>query len=201
MGRKDRTGGTQGGAQAQREAAGVRARRAFDLPFQRHMGVPYADFVLNIQPDDYLQLNGRVQGLLDDAPRLQAMQVCLFWRIMAPPVVPSCWHSRPLQGLLDDAPRLQAMQVCLFWRAHMIAPPVQPMPRPCRCACSGAHTVAPPVTALMLAFADTCLPAPASTVQLGALCDPFGDLAICSIARCVARHSALHAQSASLWRA
>jgi hypothetical protein len=39
------------------------------------MGVPYADFALNIQPDDYLQLNGRVQALLDSPGRLQGMQV------------------------------------------------------------------------------------------------------------------------------
>jgi len=49
--------------------------RAFDLPFQRHMGMPYADFVLNIQPDDYRQLNRRVQALLDDPPQLRRMQV------------------------------------------------------------------------------------------------------------------------------
>ena len=62
-------------------------RRAFDLPFQRHMGVPYSDFVLNIQPDDYLQLNARVQALLDNPARLQGMQArhsCLIWRAHAP---------------------------------------------------------------------------------------------------------------------
>lgn len=50
------------------------ACRAFDLPFQRHMGVPYSDFVLNIQPDDYRQLNSRVQRLLDNPAQLRAMQ-------------------------------------------------------------------------------------------------------------------------------
>ena len=49
--------------------------RANDLPFQRHMGVPYSDFVLNIQPDDYLQLNKRLQHLLDNPAELRAMQV------------------------------------------------------------------------------------------------------------------------------
>lgn len=49
--------------------------RAFDLPFQRHMGMPYADFVLNIQPDDYRHLNARVQALLDNPTQLRRMQV------------------------------------------------------------------------------------------------------------------------------
>lgn len=49
--------------------------RAFDLPFQRHMGMPYADFVLNIQPDDYRQLNARIQALLDNPSQLRRMQV------------------------------------------------------------------------------------------------------------------------------
>lgn len=49
--------------------------RAFDLPFQRHMGMPYTDFILNIQPDDYRQLNKRIQYLLDNPAKLRHMQV------------------------------------------------------------------------------------------------------------------------------
>ncbi|BDA49002.1 probable glucuronosyltransferase [Coccomyxa sp. Obi] len=51
--------------------------RAFDLPFQRHMGMPYADFVLNIQPDDYRHLNTRIQALLDNPTQLRRMQEAL----------------------------------------------------------------------------------------------------------------------------
>ena len=49
--------------------------RAYDLPFQRHMGLPYSDFVLNIQPDDYQQLNEKIQFFLDNPVRLRYMQV------------------------------------------------------------------------------------------------------------------------------
>ena len=49
--------------------------RAYDLPFQRHMGLPYSDFVLNIQPDDYQQLNDKIQFFLDNPARLRHMQV------------------------------------------------------------------------------------------------------------------------------
>ena len=49
--------------------------RAYDLPFQRHMGLPYSDFVLNIQPDDYQQLNDKIQFFLDNPARLRRMQV------------------------------------------------------------------------------------------------------------------------------
>ncbi len=48
--------------------------RANDLPFGRHMGMPYRDFVLNIQPDDYHQLNKRVRHLLNSPARLRRMQ-------------------------------------------------------------------------------------------------------------------------------
>ena len=37
-------------------------------------GVPYEDFVVNIQPDDYAQLNTILQSILDDEPRLRRMQ-------------------------------------------------------------------------------------------------------------------------------
>lgn len=49
--------------------------RAYDLPFQRHMGLPYSDFVLNIQPDDYQQLNDKIQFFLENPARLRHMQV------------------------------------------------------------------------------------------------------------------------------
>ena len=39
------------------------------------MGLPYSDFVLNIQPDDYRQLNQRIQFFLDNPARLRHMQV------------------------------------------------------------------------------------------------------------------------------
>ena len=50
-------------------------RRANDLPFARRLGVPYEDFVLNIQPDDYVQLNAKVQHILDSPKQLRRMQV------------------------------------------------------------------------------------------------------------------------------
>lgn len=37
--------------------------------------MPYEDFVLNIQPDDYTQLNSKVQRILDSPKRLRHMQV------------------------------------------------------------------------------------------------------------------------------
>ena len=37
-------------------------------------GVPYEDFVVNIQPDDYAQLNTVLQRILDDPPQLRRMQ-------------------------------------------------------------------------------------------------------------------------------
>ena len=48
--------------------------RANDLPFGRHIGMPYRDFMLNIQPDDYHQLNKRVAHLVDSPGRLRRMQ-------------------------------------------------------------------------------------------------------------------------------
>ncbi len=51
--------------------------RANDLPFGRHIGMPYRDFMLNIQPDDYHQLNKRVAHLIDSPGRLRRMQEVL----------------------------------------------------------------------------------------------------------------------------
>ena len=51
--------------------------RANDLPFARNLGVPYEEFILNIQPDDYTQLNSKVQHILDSPKRLRHMQVIL----------------------------------------------------------------------------------------------------------------------------
>lgn len=63
--------------------------RANDLPFARNLGVPYEEFLLNIQPDDYTQLNGKVQRILDSPKRLRHMQVTLhtpqpFWCLSVP---------------------------------------------------------------------------------------------------------------------
>ena len=44
------------------------------------MGLPYSDFVLNIQPDDYQQLNEKIQFFLDNPLRLRYMQVRLTGR-------------------------------------------------------------------------------------------------------------------------
>ena len=52
--------------------------RANDLPFARYQGVPYEDFVLNIQPDDYPLLNSKVQRILDSPKRLRHMQASLL---------------------------------------------------------------------------------------------------------------------------
>ena len=45
------------------------------------MGLPYSDFVLNIQPDDYQQLNDKIQFFLDNPARLRHMQVL---RLLSP---------------------------------------------------------------------------------------------------------------------
>ena len=49
--------------------------RANDLPFARFLGVPYGEFMLNIQPDDYPQLNDRIGRILASPQRLRHMQV------------------------------------------------------------------------------------------------------------------------------
>ena len=40
-------------------------------------GMPYESFAVNIQPDDYAQLNSVLQRILDDPPRLKRMQEAL----------------------------------------------------------------------------------------------------------------------------
>ncbi len=51
--------------------------RANELPFARFLGLPYEDFTLNIQPDDYAQLNDRVSALMGSPARLRRMQEAL----------------------------------------------------------------------------------------------------------------------------
>ncbi|CAL8466705.1 g6241 [Coccomyxa elongata] len=51
--------------------------RANDLPFARFLGVPYGEFMLNIQPDDYPQLNDRISRILASPQRLRHMQDAL----------------------------------------------------------------------------------------------------------------------------
>ena len=51
--------------------------RANELPFARFLGVPYEDFVLNIQPDDYHRLNDRVTAIMESPARLRRMQEAL----------------------------------------------------------------------------------------------------------------------------
>ena len=54
------------------------------------MGLPYSDFVLNIQPDDYQQLNNKIQYFLDNPARLRHMQVLLCSCTLLLPVCSSC---------------------------------------------------------------------------------------------------------------
>ncbi len=51
--------------------------RANDLPFARALGVPYASFMVNVQPDDYAQLNNVLTQILRAPGRLRAMQEAL----------------------------------------------------------------------------------------------------------------------------
>jgi hypothetical protein len=51
--------------------------RANDLPFARFLGLPYEEFLLNIQPDDFAQLNERVGRVLASPQRLRHMQEAL----------------------------------------------------------------------------------------------------------------------------
>ena len=62
------------GAPSSWAASPSRFFRANDLPFGRHIGMPYRDFMLNIQPDDFHQLNKRVAHLLASPGRLRRMQ-------------------------------------------------------------------------------------------------------------------------------
>ncbi len=68
--------------------------RANDLPFGRHIGMPYRDFMLNIQPDDYHQLNKRVAHLIDSPGRLRRMQ-----EVLAP---------QPLQVVVQGSGHVQS---------------------------------------------------------------------------------------------
>lgn len=51
--------------------------RGNDRPFERHLRVPWDAFSVNMQPDDYDQLNRVLQGILDDPKRLQGLQNAL----------------------------------------------------------------------------------------------------------------------------
>lgn len=51
--------------------------RANDLPFARFLGMPYETFMVNIQPDDYTELNSVLTRIMADPPRLHRMQVGL----------------------------------------------------------------------------------------------------------------------------
>lgn len=50
--------------------------RANDLPFARFLGMPYDSFMVNVQPDDYKQMNNILSRILADPLRLRRMQVC-----------------------------------------------------------------------------------------------------------------------------
>ena len=69
---------------------------ANDLPFARHLGVPYEDFVLNIQPDDYMQLNAKVQHILDSPKQLRPHagdRHSHFSHMPLPPIRGLCFHE------------------------------------------------------------------------------------------------------------
>ena len=51
--------------------------RGNDRPFERHLHVPWDAFSVNLQPDDYDQLNRVLQGILDDPRRLYELQSAL----------------------------------------------------------------------------------------------------------------------------
>ena len=51
--------------------------RGNDRPFERHLRLPWDAFSVNLQPDDYAQLNRVLQAILDDPKRLQGLQSAL----------------------------------------------------------------------------------------------------------------------------
>jgi len=51
--------------------------RGNDRPFERHLKVPWDAFSVNMQPDDYDQMNRVLQSILDDPKRLQSLQSAL----------------------------------------------------------------------------------------------------------------------------
>ncbi|CAL8466706.1 g6242 [Coccomyxa elongata] len=51
--------------------------RANDLPFARFLGMPYDSFMVNVQPDDYRELNSVLSRILADTARLRRMQEAL----------------------------------------------------------------------------------------------------------------------------
>ena len=68
-------------------------------------GMPYEDFVLNIQPDDYTQLNERVAALLESPTRLKRMQEVLQAHQRA-----FLWAADESGGVLANIERELAMR-------------------------------------------------------------------------------------------
>ena len=51
--------------------------RGNDRPFERHLRMPWDAFSINLQADDYAQLNRVLQAILDNPKRLQELQSAL----------------------------------------------------------------------------------------------------------------------------
>lgn len=51
--------------------------RGNDRPFERHLHMPWDAFSVNLQPDDYNQLNRVLQSILNNPQRLQGLQNAL----------------------------------------------------------------------------------------------------------------------------
>ena len=74
--------------------------RGNDRPFERHLRMPWDAFSVNMQPDDYDQLNRVLQGILDDPKRLQGLQNAL-----AAVQRQFVWDSRAKDGVLVSIER------------------------------------------------------------------------------------------------
>ena len=51
--------------------------RGNDRHFERHVHMPWDNVSVDLQPDDYYQLNRVLQGIFDDPRRLEGMQTPL----------------------------------------------------------------------------------------------------------------------------
>jgi hypothetical protein len=79
--------------------------RANDLPFARFLGMPYDSFMVNVQPDDYEELNGVLSRILADPGRLRRMQATLeaHQRFFV-------WEAGAEGGVLDSIERELALR-------------------------------------------------------------------------------------------
>ena len=79
--------------------------RANDLPFARFLAMPYSSFMVNVQPDDYAQLNTVLRRILRLPGRLRQMQEALRANQRA-----FVWDAGEERGVLGSIERELALR-------------------------------------------------------------------------------------------